>query len=103
MYQYIWKYQPSNQNANGVIAQLKSNVEESIDLKVLNVPFICRTLKNQPIKITQKEFENLREIYFADAGEHYDIDLLIGSNIYIGHFCHIQANHIRGVARLPQA
>ena len=54
--------QPSNQKANVVTVQLKSEVEESIDLKVLSVPFICMPLKNQPIKIAQREFENLREI-----------------------------------------
>ena len=74
--------QPSNQKANVVTVQLKSNVEESIDLKVLSVPFICMPLKNEPIKITQKEFENLREIDFADTSVHYDTDLLIGSDYY---------------------
>ena len=38
--------------------------------------------KNQPIKIAQREFENLREIDFADTSVHYDIDLLIGSDCY---------------------
>ena len=74
--------QPSNQKANVVTVQLKSNVEENIDLKVLSVPFICMPFKNQPIKIAQKEFENLREIDFADTGVHYDTDLLIGSDCY---------------------
>ena len=37
-------------------------------------------LKNQPTKIPQDEFENLREIDFADTGTHYDIDQLIGSD-----------------------
>ena len=40
------------------------------------------SLKNQPIKIAQRKFENLREIDFADTGEHYDTDLLIGSDCY---------------------
>ena len=74
--------QPSNQKANVVTVQLKSKVEECIDLKVLSVPFICMPLKNQPIKIAEWECENLREIDFADTGEHYDIDLLIGSDCY---------------------
>ena len=74
--------QPSNQKANVVTVQLKSEVEESIDLKVLSVPFICMPLKNHPIKIAQREFENLREFDFADTGEHYDIDLLIGLCCY---------------------
>ena len=74
--------QPSNQKANVVTVQLKSNVEESIDLKVLSVPFICMPFKNQPIKITQRDSGNLREIDFADTGVHYDIDLLIGSDCY---------------------
>ena len=74
--------QTSNQNANVLTVQLKSKVEESIDLKVLSVPFICMPLKNQPIKIAQREFENLREIDFADTGKYYDTDLLIGSDCY---------------------
>ena len=74
--------QPSNQKANVVTVQLKSKVEESIGLKVLSVAFICMPLKIQPIEITQREFENLREINFADTGKHYDIDLLIGSDSY---------------------
>ena len=36
----------SNQNAIVVTVQLKSKVEESIDMKVLSVPFICMLLKN---------------------------------------------------------
>ena len=71
--------QPGNQNANVVTVHLKSKVEKNIDLKVLSVPFICMPLKNQPIKIAQREFENLQEIDFADTSEHYDTDLLIGS------------------------
>ena len=43
-------------------------------------------LKNQPIKFTQKELENLREIDFADTGEHYGIDLLIDSDCYWNFF-----------------
>ena len=43
-------------------------------------------LKNQPIKIAQRKFENLQEIEFADTGEHYDIDLLIGSDCYRNFF-----------------
>ena len=39
--------------------QVNSKFEESIDLKVLSVPFICMLLENQPIKISQREFENL--------------------------------------------
>ena len=62
--------------------QLKSKVEENIDLKVLSVPFICMPLKNHPIKIAQREFQNLREVDLADTGDHYDIDLLIGSDCY---------------------
>ena len=65
--------------------QLKSKVEESINLKVLSVPFICMPLKNQNKKIAQREFENLREFDFADTGEHYDADPLIGS-VAIGNF-----------------
>ena len=42
--------------------------------------FFSLPLKNQPIKIAQRKFENLREIDFADTGEHYDTDLLIGSD-----------------------
>ena len=74
--------QPSNQKVNVVAVQLKSKVEETIDLKVLSVPFICMPLKNHPIKIAQREFQNLREIDLADTGDHYDIDLLIGSDCY---------------------
>ena len=44
--------QSGNQDANEVTVELKSIVEEKIDLKVLSVPFICMQLKNQPIKIT---------------------------------------------------
>ena len=44
--------QPSNQKANVVTVQLKSKVEESIDLQVLSVPFICMPLKSQPREIT---------------------------------------------------
>ena len=44
----------SNQIANVVAVQLKSKVEESIHLKVLSVPFICTSLKNQPIKSHKK-------------------------------------------------
>ena len=43
-------------------------------------------MKNQPIKIAQKEFENLREIAFVDIGEHYDINLLIVSDCYWNFF-----------------
>ena len=74
--------QPSNQKANVVTVQLKSKVKESIDLKVLSVPFIYMPLKSQPIEIAQREFENLRETDFADTGKYYDIDLLIGSDSY---------------------
>ena len=42
--------QPSNQKANVATVQLKSKAEESINLKVLSVPFICMPLKNQLIK-----------------------------------------------------
>ena len=51
-------------------------------MKVLSFSFICMPLKNQPIKIAQRKFENLQEIDFADTGEHYDIDLLIGSDCF---------------------
>ena len=44
----------SNQIANVVAVQLKSKVEESIHLKVLSVPFICISLKNQPFKSHKK-------------------------------------------------
>ena len=74
--------QSSNQDANEVTVELKSIVEEKFDLKVLSVPFICMQLKNQPIKITQSEFETLQGIDFAETGEHYDIDILIGSDCY---------------------
>ena len=82
----IGNNQPSNQNANVVTVQLTFKVEESIDLKVLSVPFICMPLKKQPIKIAKKEFENLQEINFADKGEHYGINLLIGSDCYSNFF-----------------
>ena len=41
-------------------------------------------LKHHPIKIAQREFENLREIDFVDTGDmdHNDIDLMIGSDCY---------------------
>ena len=55
-------------------------------MKVLSVPFICMSLKNQPIKIAQREFENLREVVFVDKGEHYDTDLPIGSDCYCKFF-----------------
>ena len=38
------------------------------------------------MKIAQRVFEKLRKVDFADTGEHYDIDLLIGSDYYCKFF-----------------
>ena len=57
----------------------------SVHMEIINL-FICMSLKNQPIKIAQKEIENPREINFADTGERYDLDLLISSDCYWSYF-----------------
>ena len=71
-----------NSVAKKVSFQLKTAENKSIETKVYVTRFICLPVKNHPLNLAKKHFENYN-VNFADMGHLGDkTDLLIGIDYY---------------------